>query len=206
MSANQVRAPAPLFARRLSPHEANALKLCNQLLKPISPFKNGLEFSNGDEWFGQGLIQNGITDDVAMLRWRQHPPVSRNAILYNGRMAPLPSQSFELTCAIDVLHHSRDPKETLRDLLRLTKQYCLIKDYTYSHLPSWFLVALEDMRGNRKLQTNSTLHYQHKWEWLKVFDKAGFTLVELKHPVGCDGWPKRIFTKRVQFIGLWERK
>ncbi|MEJ2746156.1 MAG: class I SAM-dependent methyltransferase, partial [bacterium] len=59
--------------------------------------------------------------------------VRRDAVIpvipYDGRRLPCADQSFDFTMIVDVLHHTDNPLEVLRECRRVSRHFVLVKDH-----------------------------------------------------------------------------
>ncbi len=114
-------------------------------------------------------------------------------------------RSVELAYAFDVLHHCPEPVAVLRELMRCTDRYLLLKDHTFRNRSDrWVLAALDEI-GNRRFGVPSVHKYQRGWEWVGRIEAEGFERCALVTPVRLAGFPLGLVANKLQFIGLWRR-
>jgi hypothetical protein len=93
----------------------------------------------------------------------------------------------------------------LRDVLRCSRRYALIKDHTWRTRVGWSTLCVLDELGNRRLGIPSIYKYQRDWEWDRAFESSGFRLVERQYPFPCEPRFWGPLTNKLQFAALWER-
>jgi SAM-dependent methyltransferase len=125
--------------------------------------------------------------------------------LYPGDRLPFADRAFDLSYAVDVLHHCPQPRDSLKELARCTRRWLLLKDHTYRSFAGWWTLACLDELGNRRFGIPSPYRYMRNWEWFDVLTDAGFELRQRIHPAavhpGGLGWA----TNHLQFVAVWER-
>jgi SAM-dependent methyltransferase len=180
--------------------------IVRSLLLPRGPFTQALDFGSGDGWFALKLVQDQVVGNVVPVDIQSRRRCYVPPLLYSGTRLPFQDRSFELTYCIDVLHHCHEPLETLRDVLRCSNNYVLIKDHTCRSRADRLLLCFMDEVGNRIHSVHSPYHYQRGWEWFPHVEVEGFVLEELIHPAPCHPKPLGWLTDHVQFIALWRRR
>jgi SAM-dependent methyltransferase len=169
-------------------------------------FSRALDLGCGDGWFAERVAGSGAARYVVPVEVRARRRSRVRPVLYDGRRLPFADRTFDLVYAIDVLHHSPRPVECLEEFLRCAGDTVILKDHTAASGWQRALLAVLDEIGNRRFGVNSVYRYQRGWEWLPVFERAGFRLQELRHPLVCDPrWPLGPLTRRVQFMARWSR-
>ncbi|MCB9077205.1 MAG: class I SAM-dependent methyltransferase [Anaerolineaceae bacterium] len=181
-------------------------RLCQTLLEPYMPFATACDFGSGNGWFAQKFQQNGVANRVVAVDVHRQENCYIEPLLYSGRRLPFDDRSFELTYSIDVLHHCPDPVASLKEILRCTDQYLVIKDHTYQTFPGWLTLCFLDEIGNRPFGIKTPYKFQKGWQWFSCLEDAGFSLDHLIHPAYCHPKPMRWGTSRLQFIALWKRE
>jgi SAM-dependent methyltransferase len=197
LSANAVQTNA---------YRGQVLELLESLLKPIGPFTRVLDFGSGDGWFAEMFRQEKIaTEIIAVDVCRRRQSLSE-PLLYDGKRLPFDDRSFELTYSIDVLHHCDNPRASLKDLLRCTDKYILLKDHIYQRFSGNIALRIMDELGNRRFGIASLYRYQYRWDWVPWIEEEGFVLQRLIHPAACHAGLLGWVTNSLQFVGLWKRK
>jgi len=181
-------------------------RLCHTLLEPYMPFSTAFDFGSGDGWFAKRFRQDGIANKVVAIDVHRQKYCYVEPLLYSGERLPFDDHSFELTYSIDVLHHCPDPLASLRDVLRCTDKYFVIKDHTYQTFPGWLTLCYLDEVGNRCFGIKNTYNYQKGWQWSSCLEDEGFVLNDLVHPACCHPKPMSWVTNSLQFVALWRRE
>ncbi|WP_408889446.1 class I SAM-dependent methyltransferase [Myxococcus faecalis] len=188
----------------MSRYRGNVLALMEQVLSGLPRFERALDFGSGDGWFARHVTERGWAREVVPVDVQRREQVLVEPVLYDGRTLPFGDRAFPFTYSIDVVHHAPDPEAALREVLRCTGEYFLLKDHTYrSKAGYWTLCALDEL-GNRRFGVPSRYQYQHEWSWMPVMAREGFVLQSFIHPAECEKGPLRVFNP-FQFVGLWKR-
>jgi SAM-dependent methyltransferase len=189
----------------VNPYRLRVWDAFQPLLARVGRAETALDFGSGDGWFATRVRASGRVGDLTPVDVLRRDAVLVEPVLYDGTRLPFPDRAFDLSYAVDVLHHCPDPAATLRDLLRVTARWLLLKDHTYTTPAGRLALAVLDELGNRRFGVPSVYKYQHAWDWFPVVEAAGFRLVERVHPVRCHVRLLGAVTNRFQFAALWER-
>jgi SAM-dependent methyltransferase len=180
-------------------------RLFKPLLAGLGPVPRVLDFGSGDGWFAQEMRKRLPGVELLPLDVQRRARELVEPVLYDGSRIPFADRSFDLAYSVDVLHHCPDPRASLREVLRCTGRYFLLKDHTYRGPLGKAALCLLDEVGNRRFGVPSPHHYQRRWEWLPWIEEAGFRRRALIRPAPCHrgvlGW----LTNHLQLVGLWER-
>jgi ubiquinone/menaquinone biosynthesis C-methylase UbiE len=159
----------------------------------------------GDGWYAAEMTSRNLAMSIRALEVHVRPRSKVDVELYDGENIPMPDRSVELAYAIDVLHHCREPMVVLREMMRCTEKFLLLKDHTFeSQFDRWVLACL-DIVGNRSAGIPSAHGYQHRWEWVERIEAEGFERRSLLTPVSLARGPVGLVSNKLQFIGLWQR-
>ena len=186
-------------------YKNNVLIEIDKLLRPVAPLARALDVGAGDGYYAARLMERGLVREVTPVEVQARPNSELTPVLYDGRTLPFEDGAFELSYAVDVIHHSREPERTLRELARCTSRYLLLKDHTYDRrLGYLFLCALDEV-GNRRFGIPSRYHYQHGWEWSPILEGCGLRLVRKIYPARCERGLLGLAVNPFQFVSLWQR-
>ena len=109
--------------------------------------------------------------------------------IYDGRTLPFDDNSFDAVMALDVLHHTLDIAEMLKEMRRVSRSVVLLKDHASENWLENMSLCLLDYVGNAGYGIRCTYNYPSYKEWLVLFNAAGLELISL-----------------VQFGSWWYRK
>ncbi len=179
--------------------------IIHTVLPSGEPFDRALDFGAGDGWFARRMVERGKVRELQAVDVKERPNALYPMMIYGGGALPFSDRKFTFTYSIDVLHHCPDPAAQLREVLRCTGRYFLLKDHTYRSVMGRAQLCVLDELGNRRFGVPSLYQYQRGWAWDPVFSECGFTRRQLVHPAGCHGGILGALTNHLQFVALWER-
>lgn len=98
--------------------------------------------------------------------------------LFDGQKLPFPDGSFDYCLLVDVLHHTEQPQELLRECLRVARRGVVIKDHLCDG--SWDRVRLRfmDFVGNWGHGVVLPYNYLSREQWRQLGVKLSFSVVE----------------------------
>ncbi len=192
--------------RRPTAYRQQIFRQISELIGPLPPAERALDFGSGDGWFAHEIVRAGYAKMVVAADVKVWPGLVRNPVLFDGHNLPLADRAFELTYAIDVLHHCPNPENALDEVLRCTARHFLIKDHSYGNLIDWAALCVMDELGNRRFGVPSIHQYQQRWVWSRHLEARGFTLERLVHPAPCHSGLMGRLTNHLQFVALWQRE
>jgi SAM-dependent methyltransferase len=179
------------------------------ILRPLAPFENVLDLGSGDGWFQHQMSTTGLAKQIKGIDVQRRDSnlehVWVEPTLYDGGDIPFPDRAFDLSYSVNVLHHCPAPVAQLKELMRCSERYLLLKDHTYRTLWGRLLLCAMDEIGNRRFGVPSRYQYQHRWEWFSVIEEEGFTLRHFTFPAQMHVGITGAVTNPLQFIALWER-
>jgi SAM-dependent methyltransferase len=185
-------------------YRENILTLAAPLLKELT-VGSVLDFGCGDGFFATRMAPLLGTDDITPIDVYRRPNCLVEPLLYDGTVLPFADRQFELSYAIDVLHHCKDPLASLRDLMRCTDRYLFLKDHTYAGAAGYAALCVLDELGNRRFHIPSLYHYQKRMAWVELIEAAGWRRRALQWPAPVHTGLLGAATNGLQFVGLWER-
>ncbi len=200
--------PSGALARavaRPTRYREGVLAILEQLMRLQPPARRLLDFGAGDGWFTSRLRDRGLaTFAIGVDVLSSANSVSR-PLLYDGKRLPFADRAFDVTCALDVLHHCPVPEDALAEVARCTSRTLVVKDHTYRGASGWLALAVLDELGNRRFGVPSPRHYQREWAWNATLQECGFVLRHMVHPAPCHSGLLGTLTNGLQFVAVWER-
>ena len=187
-------------------YRENVLDRMRETLAPIAPIGRALDFGCGEGWFAQQLMDEGLVGEVVGVDVMRREDPILEPVIYDGTTLPFEDRSFDLVYSIDTVHHADEPTASLAEAMRCAASHFVLKDHTYEARRTYWKISVLDELGNRRFGVPSPHHYQRGWEWLPTFEREGFELRELRHPIVCDTRPVLArLGNHFQFIGRWRR-
>lgn len=165
-----------------------------------------LDFGSGDGLFASRMQTRCPDAYVAAVDVKYRSEVYFPPILVDSE-APLPfkNNSFDLVYAIDVLHHCNNPLFALKEIMRVSSKYILIKDHvSFSRIDSFMLAVLDEL-GNKRFGIPSPYLYQKNWEWEGVFEEGNWLRIGRVHPAICHGGVMGWLTNHMQYVSIYEK-
>lgn len=102
--------------------------------------------------------------------------------LYDGRRLPFADDVFDEVYLAFVLHHTRCPREALRECLRVSRGVVIILEDVYRTKAGKYLLSLFDWIGNRPFATDMQLTYNFLSDrgWRKLIRDLDADEVEIR--------------------------
>lgn len=126
---------------------------------------------------------------------------------YDGAHINLNDNSVEATMLIDVLHHTDNIAEVLKEASRVSKKYIIIKDHIVSDKKSLFKLKLMDYVGNKPNGVSLPYNYLTQDEWDCLFGQLGLSVKYIKSDLHLySGLFHPIFDSDLHFIALLEKE
>jgi len=193
-------------SRRPTRYREQVLNQIQTILQGVPRAAIALDFGSGDGWFADQLERLGHAGAVVPAEVSVRSASIRRPVLFDGQQLPFADEAFDITFAIDVFHHCPNPADAIKEALRCTKNYFVIKDHTYRNQLDWLTLAALDELGNRRFGVHSPGCYQRGWAWNAHLEACGFARKLLVHPAPCHSGVLGRMTNHLQFLGLWVRQ
>ena len=122
---------------------------------------------------------------------------------FDGSTLPYPDASFDVCLFVDVLHHTEDPAILLREAVRVSRRFVLLKDHVDENILDDFTLRFMDWVGNRPHGVVLTYNYKSREEWAGYFSACGLREESWNSDVPLYPWPFRFAVGRgLHFIAL----
>jgi len=161
---------------------------------------------------GDGIIANIVGHAVPGLTvsGAEYAPRADCAIPclgFDGIHLPYPDKSFDGCMFVDVLHHSQDPLAILRDAVRVSRSFVLIKDHLAENAFDHSTLRFMDWVGNRPHGVVLPYNYLSEKEWQKLYADAGLKEARVERSIPLYPAPfSWIFGRKLHFIALLKKR
>ncbi|MCC0023357.1 MAG: methyltransferase domain-containing protein [Hyphomicrobiaceae bacterium] len=174
-----------------------------RLLAEALPPENGsvLDVGCGDGQVALNLMELRpglkVTGVDVMVRRQTHIPV----VEYDGSHLPFEDKAFEYATIVDVLHHTENPTEVLREVARVVRKAIVIKDHLREGLLAGPTLRAMDWVGNRGHDVVLPYNYLRQAEWNAAFAASGLTIESWNEHLGLYAPPLSwFFERRLHFV------
>jgi len=132
-----------------------------------------------------------------LIRPNTHIPVH----LFDGEHIPLNDDSVDVVSLIDVLHHTTDPRVLMREAVRVSRHYVLIKDHLREGLFAGATLRIMDWVGNYGHDVVLPYNYLSAKGWRDVLKDTELRPENWIENLGLYPFPFSIvFGRRLHFI------
>ncbi len=98
-------------------------------------------------------------------------------VQYDGTTLPFEDRSFDAVMLIDMLHHTDDPVEIVREAVRVSRKYVLIKDHYYNNSFDWYGLKAMDYVGNAPYNIRLPYNYLNDGQWRGLINTLNLRIV-----------------------------
>jgi SAM-dependent methyltransferase len=124
---------------------------------------------------------------------------------FDGKTLPYAASSFDAVMLIDVLHHAQEPLALLREAVRVSRNWLIVKDHVRKGLSSTLRLRLMDYVGNAGRGVALPYKYVSAKEWNEFQQALNLKLRVKKDTLGLYPGPvDYIFGSGLHFIALYE--
>lgn len=155
---------------------------------------------------GDGSIARGIAERRPGLKisaFDSHPrtQVQFPVELYDGVRLPSIDGAFDWVVLSDVVHHSADAAQLMREASRVARQGLVIKDHLAENpLDTATLLAM-DVVGNRRFGVAKGVGYFHRQKWNEMWDALGLKVESFEREVPLYPFPLSVlFGRGLHFV------
>jgi SAM-dependent methyltransferase len=129
------------------------------------------------------------------------PDASIPVTAFDGREIPHPDDSFDGVLFVDVLHHSDDARELLREARRVARSFILIKDHRLNGLLAGPTLRFMDDVGNARHGVALPHNYWSHERWHEVFEDLALRVESWRQELGIYPWPASwLFGRGLHFL------
>lgn len=92
---------------------------------------------------------------------------------FDGKRLPFEDKSYDFTMLVDVLHHTDEPVDLMRECVRVSRQFILIKDHICESWWDRLRLRFMDWIGNRGYDVYLPYNYLSQKNWNKLYQIGG---------------------------------
>lgn len=115
---------------------------------------------------------------------------------FDGLVIPYPRDAFDCVVFVDVLHHSHDAIQLLREAKRVARSFIVIKDHRRNGFLAQQTLRFMDDVGNKRFGVNLPHHYWSQEQWNSAFSEVELDVVQWKQDLAIYPWPASLFFDR----------
>lgn len=184
------------------------MKRLTDLIAPLlEDSKHILDVGCGDGKIDSYLLEKNKSITIRGIDVLVRPSVYLDVQKYDGITIPYESDTFDTVMTIDVIHHTDDPKVIVKELVRVSSKYIIIKDHVKSGVISYIKLRAMDYVGNSHYHVRCPYNYQTWKQWKEIFDMNGLEIVKLERNLNLyKGIFHLVFDGKMQFIALLKKK
>jgi SAM-dependent methyltransferase len=120
---------------------------------------------------------------------------------FDGVRLPFPEKSFDACLFVDVLHHTTDITQLLREAARVTRSCVILKDHLSESSFDHATLRAMDWVGNRPHGVTLTYNYQSLHQWQQHFTDCGLRATQISTTIPLYPFPfSQIFGRRLHFV------
>lgn len=121
-------------------------------------------------------------------------------VQYDGKSLPFEDKFFDFTMMVDVLHHTDDPEATMKEAMRVSRRWVLIKDHYCENLLDDLVLRFMDWVGNRAHGVHLPYNYLSLARWQILYKNCGLKPEEVRPDLGLYPFPASlIFERKMHF-------
>jgi SAM-dependent methyltransferase len=120
---------------------------------------------------------------------------------FDGAKLPFADCSFDICLFVDVLHHTTDVTQLLREAARVSRSYVVLKDHLSENSFDHATLRAMDWVGNRPHGVTLTYNYQSLSQWQQHFAACGLRTAQLSTALPLYPFPfSQLFGRKLHFV------
>ena len=120
---------------------------------------------------------------------------------FDGAQLPFPDQSFDVCLLVDVLHHTTDVTQLLREAARVSRSSVVLKDHLRESSLDHARLCVMDWVGNRPHGVTLTYNYQSLSQWQQHFTDCGLQATQFSTVLPLYPFPvSQLFGRKLHFV------
>ena len=120
---------------------------------------------------------------------------------FDGAKLPFLDRSFDVCLFVDVLHHTTDVTQLLREAARVSRSHIVLKDHLAETSFDHATLRAMDWVGNRPHGVTLTYNYQSGSQWQEHFAACGLRATQLSTELPLYPFPfSLLFGRNLHFV------
>jgi len=181
-------------------------RVLSTLLAALLP--NGatvLDVGCGDGTIAHLIMQMNPTTIIRGLEVAPRPSCRIEYEAFDGASIPLGGDSVDVCMFVDVLHHTHNIVELLKEARRVARRHVLIKDHLCENQLDGAILKFMDAVGNPR-SVRMVHNYKNRADWAQIFSACGLRIASWNDRLGLYPPPfNAIFGRRLHYVGLFEK-
>ena len=126
---------------------------------------------------------------------------------FDGSQLPFPDRSFDVCLFVDVLHHTTDVTQLLREAARVSRSHVVLKDHLSETSFDHATLRAMDWVGNRPHGVTLTYNYQSLHQWQEHFATCGLQAALLSTALPLYPFPfSLVFGRKLHFVAQLSKR
>src|SRR6266436_5360303 len=147
--------------------------LAEMLAAQIPAGASVLDIGCGDGTIGSLIAQLRPDISIQGVEFMVRPGCRIACRAFDGNSLPFQDASFDVCVFVDVLHHTQDPAVLLREAVRVSRSFVLLKDHLDENFLDDATLRFMDWVGNRPHGVVLAYNYQSRSQWANCCSKCG---------------------------------
>lgn len=120
---------------------------------------------------------------------------------FDGTQLPFPDRSIDVCLFVDVLHHTTDVTQLLREAARVSRACVILKDHLSESSFDHATLRAMDWVGNRPHGVTLTYNYQSLGQWKEHFAACGLRATQISTALPIYPFPfSQLFGRKLHFV------
>jgi len=199
MAAHEVLHHKLVFSRR-------AEKLTQALDSLIPPAATILDVGCGNGLISSRLHRLSPGREFTGIELTERETCMIPCRAYDGKTLPFPPDAFDYVLFVDVLHHTPEAENLLRQASRIARRGVVIKDHYCESRFDHYTLAFMDWVGNAQYGIPLPNLYKAAGEWRAMFHRLGLQPAKTLEDIGLyPGLFDAIFGRKLHFVSLLDK-
>jgi len=163
--------------------------------------ESGLDIGTGDGRIARLIMDKNPTIRIEGIDIMVRPETLIPVTKFDGRRIPFADNSFDAVSFVDVLHHTDNQLDLLREAARVSRKLVVIKDHLSENAFDHATLRFMDWVGNAPHGVVLPYNYASRTQWMDWFRQAGLKVESFDTAIPLYRWPFSVlFGRGLHFI------